>query len=41
VLKRKDPEPRSASSLNFLDPWDPLVDFSKFVDDEDIVQEDL
>jgi primary-amine oxidase len=41
VLKRKDTEPRSASSLNFLDPWDPLVDFSKFVDDEDIVQEDL
>ena len=41
VLKRKDTEPRSASSLNFLDPLDPLVDFSKFVNDEDIVQDDL
>jgi primary-amine oxidase len=41
VLKRKDTEPRSASSLNFLDLLDPLVDFSKFVDDEDIVQDDL
>jgi len=41
VLKRKDTEPRSASSLNFLDPLDPLVDFSKFVDDEDVVQDDL
>lgn len=41
VLKRKDTEPRSASSLNFLDPQDPLVDFSKFVDDEDVVQDDL
>jgi len=41
VLKRKDTEPRSASSLNFLDPFDPLVDFGKFVDNEDIVQEDL
>ncbi|KAE9373708.1 amine oxidase catalytic domain-containing protein [Stipitochalara longipes BDJ] len=41
VLKRKDTEPKSASSLNFLDPHDPLVDFSKFVDDEDIVQDDL
>ena len=41
VLKRKDTEQRSASSLNFLDPQDPLVDFSKFVNDEDMVQDDL
>jgi primary-amine oxidase len=27
--------------LNYLDPLDPLVDFSKFVDGEQIVQEDL
>ncbi|RFU26755.1 hypothetical protein B7463_g9580, partial [Scytalidium lignicola] len=41
VVKQKDTEPMSANYLNFLDPMDPLVDFSKFVDGEDIEQEDL
>ncbi|KUJ06762.1 copper amine oxidase [Mollisia scopiformis] len=41
VLKRKDTEPRSSSALNALGPLDPIVDFSKFVDGEDIVQDDL
>ncbi|KAH8594285.1 copper amine oxidase [Bisporella sp. PMI_857] len=41
VLKRKDTEPMSASALNYFDPKDPLVDFSKFIDGEDIVNEDL
>ena len=41
VLKQKDTEPRSAHERNVLNPGDPLVDFAKFVDDEDIVQEDL
>ena len=41
VVKQKDTEPRSASPLNYLDPKDPLVDFSKFVDGEDIDGEDL
>jgi primary-amine oxidase len=41
VLKQKDTEPKSASNLNFLDPLDPLVDFSKFANEEEISQEDL
>ncbi len=41
VLKRKDTEPRSSSPLNSLSPLDPLVDFSKYVDGEDIVKDDL
>lgn len=41
VVKQKDTEPKSASPLNFVEPRDPLVDFSKFVDGENIVQEDL
>lgn len=41
VLKRKDTEPRSSSPLNALSPLDPIVDFRKFVDDEDVVQDDL
>ena len=41
VLKRKDTEPRSASPLNALDEMNPLIDFSKFVDGENITQEDL
>jgi primary-amine oxidase len=41
VVKQKDNEPKSASHLNFLDPFEPLVDFSKFVDGESTLQEDL
>jgi primary-amine oxidase len=41
VLRQKDTEPNSASPLNVLEPSDPLVDFSKFLNDEDIEQEDL
>ncbi|KAH8804603.1 copper amine oxidase [Xylogone sp. PMI_703] len=41
VVKQKDTEPMSTHYLNFLSPADPLVDFSKFVDGEDIEQEDL
>jgi primary-amine oxidase len=41
VVKQKDTEPRSASNLNSLDPLDPLVDFSKFLNGESILQEDL
>jgi primary-amine oxidase len=41
AVRQRDAEPKSASPLNYLDPLDPLVDFSKFVDGEQIVQEDL
>jgi primary-amine oxidase len=41
VVKQKDTEPRSANPMNYLEPDDPLVDFGKFVDGEDIEQEDL
>ena len=41
VVKQKDTEPRSASPMNFVEPYSPLVDFAKFVDQEAIVQEDL
>lgn len=41
AVRQRDDEPKSASPLNWLDPLDPLVDFSKFVNSEDIVQEDL
>ena len=41
AVRQKDTEPRSASPLNFYDPLDPLINFSKFVDGEGIVQEDL
>jgi primary-amine oxidase len=41
VVRQKDTEPRSASHLNYFDPLHPLVDFSKFLDDEEILQEDL
>ena len=41
AVRQKDTEPKSASPLNYLDPLRPLVDFSKFVDSEEIVQEDL
>lgn len=41
LVKQKDTEPRSAEPLNYYVPQDPLVDFGKFVDDEDVVDEDL
>ncbi len=42
VVKQKDTEPRSASPWNYLDPHNPLVDFSNFVNPpEDVVEEDL
>jgi primary-amine oxidase len=41
AVRQRDAEPKSANPLNYLDPLDPLVDFSKFVDGEQIVQEDL
>jgi primary-amine oxidase len=41
VLKRKDLEMQSSTALNWFEPKTPLVDFSKFVDGEDIRHEDL
>ncbi|TVY13111.1 Membrane primary amine oxidase [Lachnellula arida] len=41
LVKQKDTEPRSAEPLNYYVPQDPLVDFGKFVDDEEVVDEDL
>jgi primary-amine oxidase len=41
AVRQKDAEPKSANPLNWLDPLDPIIDFSKFVDGERIVQEDL
>jgi len=41
VTRQKDEEVKSASSFNYLDVNDPLIDFSKFIDGESVVQEDL
>ncbi|MCJ1352887.1 MAG: hypothetical protein MMC33_002871 [Icmadophila ericetorum] len=41
ALKQHDTEPRSASAWNWIFPSSPLVDFSKFVNDEAILQEDI
>jgi primary-amine oxidase len=41
VVKQKDTEPKSANALNWFESQDPLVDFSRFVNGEDILQEDL
>lgn len=41
VLKRKDTEPKSSTVFQAFNPTDPLVDFSKFVDNEEIVDDDL
>jgi primary-amine oxidase len=41
VVRQKDIEPRSADPLNNLDPEDPIIDFSKFVDGDEIANEDL
>jgi primary-amine oxidase len=41
LVKQKDTEPRSTEPLNGFDPQNPLVDFAKMVDDEEVVDEDL
>lgn len=41
VLRQHDNEPMTASELNFVEPWDPLVDFEKMVNDESVAQKDL
>lgn len=41
VLKQHDHERKSASEYNAMEPKDPLIDFSKYLDGEEIVQEDL
>ncbi|KAF1986474.1 copper amine oxidase [Aulographum hederae CBS 113979] len=41
VLKNRDTERRAASEFNAMEPEEPLVDFSKYVDGEGIVDEDL
>jgi primary-amine oxidase len=38
VVRQKDTESKSANHFNFLNPFDPLVDFSKFVDGESTLQ---
>jgi len=41
ALRQKDSEPKSAHERNVLNPGDPMVNFSTFVDGESIVEEDL
>jgi primary-amine oxidase len=41
LVKQKDTEPRSTEPLNVFNPGDPLVDFARIVDGEDVVDEDL
>ena len=41
VLRQHDNEPKTASEMNVVEPWDPLVDFEKMVDGESVMQEDL
>jgi primary-amine oxidase len=41
VVKQKDWERKSASEYNAMEPLDPLIDFSKMIDGENVVQEDL
>lgn len=42
AVRQKDTEPRSASGLNMLDPYAPLVDFGRFfADGESLDQQDL
>lgn len=41
VTKQKDTEPRAADGFNQFAPENPLVDFSKFLDNESIDQEDM
>ncbi|KAK7973351.1 hypothetical protein PG988_007485 [Apiospora saccharicola] len=37
VVRRKDTEPRGADPFNYIDPTDPLVDFSRIADGEDLL----
>jgi primary-amine oxidase len=41
ITKQKDTEPRSATPVNALTPDDPLINFSKFLNGENLVEEDL
>jgi len=41
VSKQKDTEVRSSTPASNFDTYNPMIDFGKFIDGEDIVQEDL
>lgn len=41
ALRQSDSEPKSAHERNVLNPGDPMVDFSTFVNGENIEEEDL
>lgn len=41
VTKQKDTEPRSSSPLNGMTPDQPLIQFDRFLDGENVVDEDL
>ena len=41
ITRQHDTEPSSSSPYSYLSPGDPLIDFSKFLDAEDTVQQDL
>ncbi|KAJ1136042.1 hypothetical protein NDU88_002468 [Pleurodeles waltl] len=41
VTQRKEEEPHSSSVYNQNDPWTPSVNFSSFINDEDIEDKDL
>ncbi|XP_029429693.1 membrane primary amine oxidase-like isoform X2 [Rhinatrema bivittatum] len=41
VTKHKDEEPQSSSIFNQNDPWMPTVNFNKFLNNEDIRNQDL
>jgi len=41
VLRQKDTERKSTSEYNSMEPKDPLIDFGKMVDGEDVRQKDL
>lgn len=41
VTKRKDTENAASHSCNSYDPRNPIIDFAKYFDGEDLVQEDL
>jgi primary-amine oxidase len=41
VVKQKDTEPKSSTAFNAFSPSNPLVNFKRFVDGEEIVDDDL
>lgn len=41
ILRHHDWERKSASEFNAMEPLAPLIDFSKYLNEEDVVQEDL